>query len=480
VLLIGVVAAVALTAASFGYNFVTDGPAPRPAGLLMAAGGGFDTRYLEWGATGTPIVLVPGEFETADTFASLGPVLGVHHRVYAIDLTGTGYSAPSPPYDAAHEAAQLLAFLSVEGLTGTNAPILVGHSAGAAVAGMAAVDGGARYVHGVVFLDGDALPFRGVPGFLGYLLVNPYRTSLLRIALSQGWLIRDLYNSQCGPTCPSLTAAGVQTWVLPLEQPGFYGEVEYALQHGIASMTDAQFAELRGVRVPKLVVYGADDSQLPPTDAEQTAQRIGAPAPVTVPGEHLTMISSPDQVAAAISSLLALLPSVPLLLDLCLFHAATSRNRREVEQSAGGSDEVCTARSAGLCGARVTAVRELHRREVGVPGQGEVHGESRPRYRQAHLRGGQVHPGGRGDGTRRRPPRQGRLGPHFARPARRGPQRDRGRDRRPPGDARGHRELGERQAGAGDDGGRHTAGRRSLPVLRGRDQGRGNQDHRDR
>ena len=305
-LLILVVSVVALTAASFGYNFVTNGPAPRPAGLLMAAGGGFDTRYLEWGTSGTPIVLVPGEFETADTFAVLGPVLGLHHRVYAIDVTGTGYSAPSPPYDAAHEASQVLAFLSVEGLTGSNAPILVGHSAGAAVAGMAAIEGGARYVHGVVFLDGDALPFRGVPEFAGYAVVNPYRTSLLRIALSQSWLIRDLYNSQCGPTCPALTAAGVQAWVEPLEQPGFYGELEYTLQHGIASMNDAQFAALRLVQVPKLVVYGVDDSQMSALDAEQTAARIGAPAPVTVPGEHLVMISSPEQVAAAIDSLLAL------------------------------------------------------------------------------------------------------------------------------------------------------------------------------
>ena len=75
-LLTGIVLAVALTAASFGYNLSTNGPVPRPSGLLMASGGGFDTRYLEWGATGTPIVLVPGAFETADTFAALGPVLG--------------------------------------------------------------------------------------------------------------------------------------------------------------------------------------------------------------------------------------------------------------------------------------------------------------------------------------------------------------------------------------------------------------------
>ena len=137
-LLTGIVLAVALTAASFGYNLSTNGPVPRPSGLLMAKGGGFDTRYREWGATGTPIVLVPGAFETADTYAALGPVLGAEHRVFAIDLTGTGYSAPSPSYSTPRLAAQLLAFLAAERLTGANAPVLVGHSSGAAVADLAA------------------------------------------------------------------------------------------------------------------------------------------------------------------------------------------------------------------------------------------------------------------------------------------------------------------------------------------------------
>ena len=303
-LLIGVVLVVALTAASFGYNFSTNSPAPRPSGLLMARGGGFDTRYLEWGTTGTPVVLVPGAFETADTFASLGPVLGADHRVFAIDLTGTGYSTASPPYSASHLAAQLLAFLAAKGLTGADAPVLVGHSSGAAVVGLAAVTDGARAVRGVVFLDGDATPI-SAPGLLGWLLIDPYRTSLLRLALSQDWLIRKLYSAQCGPSCPSLSTAGVETWRLPLQQPGFADEVTYTLRHGIPSMTSAEFAALRALPVPKLVVYGADDPQMSPSDAATTAGRIGAPSPVTIPGRHLTMISSPGQVAAAVGKIAA-------------------------------------------------------------------------------------------------------------------------------------------------------------------------------
>jgi pimeloyl-ACP methyl ester carboxylesterase len=297
--------AVAVTAASFGYNLATDGPAPRPAHLLFAEGGGWDTRYLEWGTHGTPVILVPGAAETADTFAKLGPALASDHRVFAIDLSGTGYSAPNPPFSAGHLAAQILAFAQAMKLTGASAPVLVGHSAGAADIGIAALQG-PEAVSGVVFLDGDATPLSAPPflsAIAGTLFINPYKTSVLRLALSQDWLIRNIYSSQCGPTCPPLSQADVNTWRWPLEQPGFQTEITEALHGGITAMTTAQFAALKAASVPKLVVVGAHDPQMSHSDEALTARRIGAPPPVSVPGWHLTMIASPGPVAAAIDSL---------------------------------------------------------------------------------------------------------------------------------------------------------------------------------
>jgi pimeloyl-ACP methyl ester carboxylesterase len=292
---------VAVTIASFSYNLATDGPPPRPAGLRFADSGGFDTRYRAWGTTGTPIVLIPGAFETADTFDALGPVLAAeHHRVFAIDLTGTGYSAPSPPFSADHLADQVVAFLRAEHFTGPDAAILVGHSAGAADVGIAAIRA-PDAVRGVIFLDGDATPL-GVPAFLGALVINPFRTTLLRLALSSDSLIRAVYNSQCGPACPQLTRQGINTWRWPLEQPGFGAEFAYVLGHGITSMTSAQFAALKTAPMPKLVVAGASDPQMSHADAVATARQIGAPGPVYVPGRHLTMIASPRQLAAVIGA----------------------------------------------------------------------------------------------------------------------------------------------------------------------------------
>ena len=292
---------VAATIASFSYNLATDGPPPRPAGLRFVDSGGFETRYRTWGTTGTPIVLIPGAFETADSFDALGPILAAeHYRVYAIDLTGTGYSAPSPPFSADHLADQVVAFLRAEHLTGPDAAILVGHSAGAADVGIAAVRA-PDAVRGVIFLDGDAAPL-GVPTFLGTLVINPFRTTLLRLSLSSDSLIRAIYDSQCGPACPRLTRQGINTWRWPLEQPGFSAEFAYVLSHGITSMTSAQFAALKAAPVPKLVVAGASDPQMSHADAVATARQIGAPGPVYVPGRHLTMIASPRQLAAVIGA----------------------------------------------------------------------------------------------------------------------------------------------------------------------------------
>jgi pimeloyl-ACP methyl ester carboxylesterase len=245
---------------------------------------------------------VPGAFETADTFAKLGSVLARDHRVFAIDLSGTGYSTPNPPFSADHLAGQILAFLKTEKLTGADSPTLVGHSAGAADVGIAALED-PRGVKSVVFLDGDATPL-GAPAFLGAitstLFINPYKTSILRLALSQDWLIKNVYNSECGPTCPQLDEAGVDTWRWPLEQPGFQAEITYAMRHGITAMTPAQFAALKAADLPKLVIAGNSDPQMSHSDEALTARRIGAPPPVFVPGRHLTMIASPGQVAAAI------------------------------------------------------------------------------------------------------------------------------------------------------------------------------------
>ncbi len=76
------------------------------------------TRYRRWGDAGPAVVLIPGAFETADSFEPLGRTLARTHRVYAIDLTGLGYSTSTPPYTVEQYTAQVIDFIRRMRLTG--------------------------------------------------------------------------------------------------------------------------------------------------------------------------------------------------------------------------------------------------------------------------------------------------------------------------------------------------------------------------
>jgi pimeloyl-ACP methyl ester carboxylesterase len=295
------------TCASFGYNALTADRATPPPLQAYVQAADVKTRYRVWGTTGSPIVFVHGAFESADTWSRLAPVVARDHRVYALDLTGAGYSSRRGPYTAGHLAGQLLGFLDAMGLGAPGQrPLLVAHSSGAAVAAEATLRAPGR-IGGLLMLDGDALNTgAGSRTPIGHVLINPYRTSLLRLGVSSDWLIRTFYNSQCGPSCPPLDHAGVQVWQRPYQVAGGESGLWGSLAAGNPGLPAARVARLRESGVPASVVFGADDGLFSKNAPAQTAVRIGAPPPTLIPGgRHLTMISDPVTVATAIEALAA-------------------------------------------------------------------------------------------------------------------------------------------------------------------------------
>jgi pimeloyl-ACP methyl ester carboxylesterase len=225
--------------------------------------------------------------------------------VYALDLTGDGYSERHGPYTVDHFTEQLLGFLGAMHLGGPGErPVLVGHSSGAAVVTEAALRAPDR-LGGVMLLDGDALDTgAGPPSAFKYVLIDPYRTTVLRLGLGIDAVIRSFYTAQCGPACPRLDAAGVEQWRRPLQVPGAEGALWSMLAEGVPGLPAGQVARLASVALPKQVVFGAQDDVFSRDTPQQTARRIGAPPPVLIPGaRHLTMISSPQAVATAVEKL---------------------------------------------------------------------------------------------------------------------------------------------------------------------------------
>jgi pimeloyl-ACP methyl ester carboxylesterase len=303
----GAVVMVVTTVFSFGYNAATRKPMAVPTGLTYVQTGDLRTRYRQWGTSGTPIVLVHGFVESADTWQyTASRLAGAGHRVYALDLDGWGYSQRVAPFTADHQTTQLLDFISAQHL---RRPVLVGHSSGAAIVALAALRRPSA-VGAVMFLDGDALNTgAGARSPLTRLIINPYRTTILRLLLRSDAFVRSVYRSACGDSCPPLDAQGIDQWRRPLQVAGAESALWAMARQGVPGLPPATLAQLATTDLPKAVVFGADDSDFAASAPYTTAARIGAPPPTLIPGaRHLTPVNSPAAVAAAILALARRVP----------------------------------------------------------------------------------------------------------------------------------------------------------------------------
>ncbi len=284
---------VALTLASLAYNLATrhrdmlhyTGPATTVDGTRLA--------YARWGSRGSPIVLLGGFAEPSWVWHAAAPLLGRDHRVYAIDLPPFGYSERRGPYTIARWSQLVRGFVTRLRL---GRPVVVGHSLGAAVAVAVAPS-----TSGIVLLDGDALPGGG-PGWLSNLLVPPWFTSVYRIATGSDWIVRRVLRNAWGKDPPHFDETVLDAWQRPFRVPGTAAALRALLRHGIQGVSKH---ELRTVRVPRLVVWGADDAVDSPASGRTTARLLGTRF-VTIPNAgHLSMLAAPAAVAREIDDFAA-------------------------------------------------------------------------------------------------------------------------------------------------------------------------------
>jgi pimeloyl-ACP methyl ester carboxylesterase len=294
----------AVTVFSFGYNAFTQDRMAVPSGLTYVQTGDINTRYRQWGTGGSPIVLVHGFIESADTWQyTAARLAAAGHRVYALDLDGFGYTQRVAPFDLEHQTTQLLDFLSALHL---RRPVLVGHSSGAAIAAAAALRTPSA-IGALMFLDGDGLNTgAGAKNPLTNLFINPYRTTLFRLIVRSDTLIRTIYSAACGRDCPRLDTAGIDQWRRPLQVPGAEAAMWAMAKLGVPGMSAKRVADVGRLGLPTSVVFGVADTEYPANSPAQTAARIGAPAPTIIRGAaHLTPVSSPSAVAEATLALAA-------------------------------------------------------------------------------------------------------------------------------------------------------------------------------
>ena len=290
----------AVTVAAYAYDLTTAGTLPVPPldahGRLVTAGG-LTTHFEQWGDTGSPIVLVHGFVESAWVWHEVGPLLAAAgHRVYALDVRGYGFTQRVGPYTLTSDTAQLQAFLTALHLDAAHhaAPLLVGHSSGAAIVGnLARINPAAAAA--VIFMDGDGTPYGVGPAWIHHLLIDPYATAGLRLLTHHPALAAAAYRSVCSPGCPPFDA---DAWLRPLRVPGAEEALKAILRRPLIGMT---YQQERQIHIRAAVLYGTHDPEMPAADARATADRLHSTSVISLPGApHLGMLAAPTATAAAI------------------------------------------------------------------------------------------------------------------------------------------------------------------------------------
>jgi pimeloyl-ACP methyl ester carboxylesterase len=290
--------AVGVTGCSAVYDAVTS-PATQPGRVLAPSGrfveaAGVLTHYERFGSSGSPIVLVGGFLEPSDTWDGVARVLARHHRVVAMDLAGFGYSQRAGRYLLADWQRQLDAFTRALGFSRA---LLVGHSLGAGVVAAEALAHPGR-TSGIVLVDGDALAGGGGPQILRDLIVDPYRTSLLRIATGWDWAMRRIIREAYAPDPVHIDRRELERWRRPLRVDGTEGALARMLGNGIQGL---ELSALARVRVPATVVFGQHDGSVPVSSGRRVARVLHASMTIIMGAGHLSQITHPRAVASAIA-----------------------------------------------------------------------------------------------------------------------------------------------------------------------------------
>jgi pimeloyl-ACP methyl ester carboxylesterase len=257
-------------------------------------------RYLVAGE-GPPLVLVHGLGGSATNWCDLAPLLAERRRILVPDLPGHGGSEPLPAVSGLQPYAdRVAAVMAREGVE--RAPV-AGHSLGGLVVLRLALRR-PELVSAIVLAGSAGLSLGGVwlrNLLTAFTIVRPGRLAgRHRSLVARSRLLRRFVFGLVSVADPvGLTDSAVDGF---LAGQVLHTDTASAWR---ALRDDDPREELEHIQCPALVLWGAEDAQLPLDDAFEYARRLRAPLRTIAGCGHLLIGERPGACADAIESFLS-------------------------------------------------------------------------------------------------------------------------------------------------------------------------------
>ena len=285
-----------------GLNWQRDGPSwPHAAHSHFVAAAGQRWHVQRWhppSADAPTWLLLHGVGAATSSWRGLVPWLAAHVGLVVPDLPGHGFSGPAAAGCAGMEAmaqslTQLLQTLKV------SVPVIVGHSAGAAIAVRMALQhehAGSTAPEHVVGVNAALLPLPGLAGRLfspaaKLLALNPLVPHFVAWRIADQAALARLLKS----TGSRLDAEGTALYRRLVASPAHVAGALAMMAHW---NLPALAADLPRLRTPLHLVVADGDATVPPADAESVLTLRPGTTLHRLPGlGHLAHEEQPQQVA---------------------------------------------------------------------------------------------------------------------------------------------------------------------------------------
>lgn len=284
-------------------------PGPHPAEAYLATwtdaaarwftrADGSRLRYVATGG-GPPVVLLHTVRTQLDYFQRLIPLLAAHHRVYALDLPGMGWSDIVPGAGYAHDDLRAGVVDFVRGLNLTDA-ILVGESIGAVLALTASAELGTRVNRVVASNTYDYA--RGVARAnpLAAIVIPSVRAPVigpLFAHLENRPILHGILRGGCAD--PSTLPPPLIDELLRVGGRRGYPRVARAVYRNLPTLIAAR-SHYATVTVPVTLIYTTQDWSND-TDRRKTADALPTASVVSIDqAGHFCALERPEPFAAAV------------------------------------------------------------------------------------------------------------------------------------------------------------------------------------